>query len=55
VRIDQIGVPGFCIYVERAQEESLLTALRAAGAVVVPDEAIEAARVEADIRCSAST
>src|SRR6185436_18848507 len=46
-RIDQLGVPGYCIYVARAQEDALVTALDSAGAVVVLPEAIEAARIEA--------
>ena len=46
-RIDQIGVPGYCLFVARAQEASLLTALESAGAVVVLPEAVEAARIEA--------
>jgi folate-binding protein YgfZ len=47
VRIDQIGVPGYCVYVERAHEPSLLTRLETAGAVVVLPAALEAARIEA--------
>jgi folate-binding protein YgfZ len=46
-RIDQLGVPGFCIYVERAREQDLVTALTASGARLVSPEAIEIARVEA--------
>jgi folate-binding protein YgfZ len=46
-RIDQLGVPGYCIYVARAREAALLAALNAAGAVVVLPDAIEAARIEA--------
>jgi folate-binding protein YgfZ len=45
-RISQLGVPGFCIYVERAREQSIVAALNAAGAVIVPDDAITAARIE---------
>jgi folate-binding protein YgfZ len=47
VRIDQIGVPGYCVYVTRAHEAALLAALEAAGASVVLPDAIEAARIEA--------
>src|SRR4029453_11650272 len=47
VRIDQIGVPGYCVYVERAHEPSLLTRLETAGAVVVLPAALEAAPIEA--------
>ena len=46
-RIDQLGVPGYCIYVARAREAALLAALDAAGAVVALPDAIEAARIEA--------
>jgi folate-binding protein YgfZ len=46
-RIDQLGVPGFCVYLERAQEPALVAALANAGASVVSHEAIEAARIEA--------
>lgn len=47
VRIDQLGVPGFCVYIDRAQEPALLSALQAAGARPVGREALDAARVEA--------
>jgi folate-binding protein YgfZ len=47
VRIDQLGVPGFCIYVSPAHEESLVASLVAAGAVGAAQEAIDAARIEA--------
>ena len=47
VRIDQIGVPGYCVYIEREHEAALLKALESAGAVVVLPAALEAARVEA--------
>ena len=47
VRIDQIGVPGYCVYVERPHEPVLLTALEKAGALVVLPAALEAARIEA--------
>jgi folate-binding protein YgfZ len=46
VRISQLGVPGFCVYVERAREQPLVAALTAAGAAIVPDDAIKAARIE---------
>jgi folate-binding protein YgfZ len=45
-RISQLGVPGFCVYVERARAQALVAALNAAGAALVPDEAITAARIE---------
>jgi folate-binding protein YgfZ len=46
-RIDQLGVPGYVIYVGRATEASLLTSLQGAGAVVVLPDALEATRIEA--------
>jgi folate-binding protein YgfZ len=46
-RIDQLGVPGFCVYVDAAREPDLRTALAAAGAVAADRAAIEASRVEA--------
>jgi folate-binding protein YgfZ len=45
-RIDQLGVPGYCVYLERAREARLVSALEAAGAQVVSAEALDAARVE---------
>jgi glycine cleavage system aminomethyltransferase T len=55
VRIDQIGVPGYCVYLEREHEAAYLTALESAGAVVVLPAAIEAARIEAGYPVLAST
>jgi folate-binding protein YgfZ len=46
-RIDQIGVPGFCVYVERSREAPMLALLQARGARVVAAAALEAARIEA--------
>jgi folate-binding protein YgfZ len=46
VRIDQLGVPGFCLYVEPTQQEALLDALERAGAARVSQEAVDAARIE---------
>jgi folate-binding protein YgfZ len=46
-RVDQLGVPGFCVYLEPSREPEVLAALRAAGAREVSAEAIEAARIEA--------
>jgi folate-binding protein YgfZ len=46
-RIDQLGVPGYCIYVDRRREAHLVAALQAAGAVVAGAAALEAARIEA--------
>ena len=46
-RIDQLGVPGYCLYVERPRESVCLAALEAAGAVSVSPDAIAAARIEA--------
>jgi tRNA-modifying protein YgfZ len=46
-RIDQLGVPGFCIYVQPNDEPALHSALVAAGARPVSGDAIAAARIEA--------
>ena len=46
-RVDQLGVPGFCIYIEPAQATALAAALRGEGAVEAQAEAIDAARIEA--------
>ena len=46
-RIDQLGVPGFVVYVESSGERELVTALIDAGAREVSRDAIEAARIEA--------
>jgi folate-binding protein YgfZ len=45
-RIDQLGVPGFCVYIEPSEAEHLCQALQQAGAVLAEPEAIEAARIE---------
>jgi folate-binding protein YgfZ len=47
VRVDQLGVPGFGIYVDPASEAGLRRALEAAGAPQVHADTIETARVEA--------
>ena len=46
-RIDQLGVPGYCVYLEPSREAPLVAALEAAGARRVGAEALEAARIEA--------
>ena len=46
-RIDQLGVPGYCAFVEPGRADALRSALRSAGAVEASREALEAARVEA--------
>ena len=46
-RIDQLGVPGFCAYLEPPRERELIDALGDAGAREVSAESIEAARIEA--------
>jgi folate-binding protein YgfZ len=46
-RIDQLGVPGFCMYVEPSRDEDLRRALEAAGAVPASHVEVEAARIEA--------
>ncbi len=46
VRIDQLGVPGFCIYLPPSSEALLVDALRASGATVAGAAALDAARIE---------
>jgi folate-binding protein YgfZ len=46
-RIDQLGVPGYCVYVDRAREADLISALQSHGARPVGRESLEAARIEA--------
>lgn len=46
-RIDQLGVPGYCVYLAPGREVALYEALKRAGAVSVSREALEAARIEA--------
>lgn len=46
-RISQLGVPGFCVYIDRARESDFAAALAAAGAARVGPDAIEASRIEA--------
>ena len=46
-RVDQLGVPGFCVYIEPPQALQLKTALIGEGAGELEAEAIEAARIEA--------
>jgi folate-binding protein YgfZ len=45
-RINQLGVPGFCVYAERAGIPALVSALSGEGAAAVPEDAITAARIE---------
>ncbi len=45
-RIDQLGVPGFCLYLEPSREREVIAALVEAGAHNVSHEAIDAARIE---------
>jgi len=47
VRISQLGVPGFCVYLEPAREAALVEALRQHGAVSAERDAIDAVRIEA--------
>jgi folate-binding protein YgfZ len=47
VRISQLGVPGFCIYLERSGAADVISALTDAGAEQVSEDAIAAARIEA--------
>jgi folate-binding protein YgfZ len=46
-RIDQLGVPGFTLYVEAARTADLIAALVRAGGRRVSDDAVAVARVEA--------
>jgi folate-binding protein YgfZ len=46
-RIDQLGVPGYVIYVDVLQEGALTTTLTSAGAVPATPHTLEAARIEA--------
>ncbi len=46
-RVSQLGVPGFCVYVEASRAEDLKQALQAAGATHADPAAIETARIEA--------
>jgi tRNA-modifying protein YgfZ len=47
VRVDQLGVPGFGIYVQSTQEANVRRALEAAGAQPVDRAVLEVARIEA--------
>jgi folate-binding protein YgfZ len=46
-RVNQLGVPGYCVYVEPSREGDLGRALEAAGASVAAPAVIELARIEA--------
>jgi folate-binding protein YgfZ len=46
-RVDQLGVPGYCVYVAPAQETAVLAAFAQAGARPAQPAALEAARIEA--------
>jgi folate-binding protein YgfZ len=46
-RIDQVGVPGYCVFLARAAEAQFVAAAIEAGASVVGAEALDAARIEA--------
>ena len=46
-RIDQLGVPGYCVFLARATEERFVAAAVSAGARVVAPDALHAARIEA--------
>ena len=46
-RIDQLGVPGYCVFLPRAGEAQFVAAAIEAGARVVGAEALDAARIEA--------
>jgi folate-binding protein YgfZ len=46
-RIDQLDVPGYCVFLARATEQKFVAALVSAGARIVAPEALNAARVAA--------
>ena len=46
-RIDQLGVPGFCVFLARATEHGFVAAVVSAGARIVAQEALHAARIAA--------
>jgi folate-binding protein YgfZ len=46
-RIDQLGVPGYCVFLGRATAPRFVAALEAAGAARVTPDALQAARIEA--------
>lgn len=46
-RVSQLGVPGFCVYVEPARVAMLRLALATAGVVDAGEEAVQGARIEA--------
>ena len=46
-RIDQLGVPGYCVFLARAAEARFVAAAVEAGARVVGAEALDTARIEA--------
>ena len=46
-RIDQIGVPGYCVFLARATEPRFIASAVSAGARVVSSDALQAARIAA--------
>ena len=46
VRLDQVGVPGYCVYLAPDVQPALVEALQGAGAVTASPETMEAARLE---------
>ena len=46
-RIDQLGVPGYCVFLTRATEPTFIASAVSAGVRVVAPEALHAARIEA--------
>jgi folate-binding protein YgfZ len=46
-RIDQLGVPGYCVFLARAAEPRFIASAVSAGATVVSSAALHAARIEA--------
>jgi folate-binding protein YgfZ len=45
-RVSQLGVPGFCVYIEPSRVDDLTRALQAGGATLADPAAIETARIE---------
>ena len=46
-QVSQLGVPGFCVYIEPSRAPELTSALEAAGAVIADLAAVDVARIEA--------
>jgi tRNA-modifying protein YgfZ len=46
-RIDQLGVPGYCVFLPRTANERFVAACAVAGATIVAGDLLQAARIEA--------